>query len=81
MVTNAEGNSQYENSLNNTLTINADAINNASTYYELIAQPYMAHLDINKNPLIGASIWMNRLFDMNSKQLTFLVCPFSVLMH
>ena len=66
MVTNAEGNSQYENSLNNTLTINADAINNASTYYELIAQPYMAHLDINKNPLIGASIWMNRLFDMNS---------------
>ena len=66
MVTNAEGNSQYENSLNNTLTINADAINNASTYYELIAQPYMAHLDINKNPLIGASIWMNRLFEMNS---------------
>ena len=66
MVTNAEGNSQYENSLNNTLTINADAINNASTYYELIAQPYMAHLDMNKNPLIGASIWMNRLFDMNS---------------
>lgn len=43
-VTNAEGNSQYEHSLNNTLSVLTNAINDANTYRELIEMPHMSHL-------------------------------------
>lgn len=64
MVTNAEGNTQFEHSLNNSLTVMVNSINDAPTYDALIAMPHMAHLDITKNPFAAGSNWLNSIFDM-----------------
>lgn len=66
MVTNAEGNTQFEHSLNNSLTVMVNSINDAPTYDALIAMPHMAHLDITKNPFAAGSNWLNSIFDMNN---------------
>jgi hypothetical protein len=63
-VTNAEGNMQFEHTLNNSMTIMINSINNAVNYDALISQPHMSHLDITKNPFAEASIWMKSLFDL-----------------
>lgn len=65
MVTNAEGNTQFEHSLNNTLTITTNAINYAESYQDLIAMPHMAHLDVERNPFARASVWLNSVFVMD----------------
>lgn len=65
MVTNTEGNAQFEHSLNNTLTVMVNTINSAPSYDALIAMPHMAHLDITKNPFAAGGNWLNSLFDMN----------------
>ena len=64
-VTNAEGNSQYEHTLNNTLSIQVNALNSVDSYEELMAIPYMAHLNSSKNTWVTSSIWMNSLFEMD----------------
>ena len=66
MVTNAEGNTQFEYSLNNTLSIMVDAINNVESYDQLIALPYMKHLDRTINPFAAASIWLESIFDFDN---------------
>jgi len=66
MVTNAEGNTQFEHSQNNTLTITVNAINYAKSYQDLIDMPHMAHLDIERNPFAKASIWLNSIFHMDA---------------
>ncbi len=68
MVSNAEGNIQYEHTLNNTLTILSDAINKVASYEELISLPYMSYLDIKRNPFARNSIWLNSLFDMSKPE-------------
>jgi len=65
MVTNAEGNSQFEHSLNNSLTVITNTVNRVNSYDELIQIPYMSYLDINRNPFAKASIWLNSIFDMS----------------
>lgn len=65
MVSNAEGNTQFEHSLNNTLTIMVNSINNAPTYDAMIALPHMANLDVTKNPFAASSIWLDSIFDMS----------------
>lgn len=62
MVTNAAGNTQFEHSLNNSLTVMVNNINMARSYQELIAMPFMSHLDMNRNPFMKASVWLNSLF-------------------
>jgi predicted NAD-dependent protein-ADP-ribosyltransferase YbiA (DUF1768 family) len=67
-VTNAKGDMQFEQSLHNTISIMTSTVNNVKTYAELIALPYMKHLDINKNPMAYASAmdgWLGSIFDMN----------------
>jgi hypothetical protein len=64
-VTNAEGNPQFEHTLNSSLTIMANSINDAKSVDDLIAMPHMAHLDPNRNPLIKNSLWFNSLFDLS----------------
>ena len=64
MVTNAEGNTQFEHSLNNTLTITVNSINAAKDYQSLIGTPHMAHLDIERNPFSEASLWMRSMFHL-----------------
>jgi hypothetical protein len=66
MVSNAEGNTQFEHSLNNSMTVMINAINDAGTYQELIDIPHMAHLDIDENPFAKASIWLNSIFILDS---------------
>jgi len=66
MVSNAEGNTQFEHSLNNSMTVMINAINDAGTYQELIDMPHMAHLDRDKNPFAKASIWLNSIFILDT---------------
>ena len=67
-VTNAEGNTQFEHTLNNSLSVMINAINDAPTYQALMDMPWMRHLDIDRNPFAKASIWFNSIFilDKNS---------------
>jgi hypothetical protein len=67
MVTNAEGNTQFEHTLNNSLTVMVNAINDVSSYEELISLPWMSHLDVKRNPFAKASLWLNSVFNMNDK--------------
>lgn len=62
MVTNAEGNTQFEHTLNNSLTVIINTINNVGSYQELIALPHMNYLDMNRNPFVKASTWLNSIF-------------------
>lgn len=64
--TNAEGNVQFEHTLNNSLTVIANALNDSDSYQELMSLPWMQHLNINRNPSAKASIWLNSLFDMEA---------------
>jgi len=66
-VTNAEGNMQYEHTVNNSMTIMINSINNANSYQELVSQPHMEHLRMdgnNANPFAQASVWMKSLYDL-----------------
>jgi hypothetical protein len=47
-VSNAENNTQYEHSLNNTLSILTNSVNAVNTYAELLATPHLAHLDVRR---------------------------------
>jgi hypothetical protein len=65
MVQNAEGNTQFEHTLNNTLSLMVNAINSAEDYDSLIKLPYMSHLDINRNPNAKYSSMLNSIFKMD----------------
>jgi hypothetical protein len=64
--TNAEGNTQFEHSLNNLLTTITKAVNNPKydNYYTLMKnEPSLQHLQFNRNPLLKGE-WLTRLFDL-----------------
>jgi len=63
MVLNAEGETQFEHSLNNELTIITNTINEVNTYQELITLPWMSHFDIKRNPDAKRSIVLKSLFE------------------
>ena len=71
MVTNAEGNTQFEHSLNNKLSIIVNGINNlqdrpgVSAYQQLVNTPYLSHLAIDKNFNTEASLWMQSMFHLD----------------
>jgi len=71
MVSNAEGNTQFEHSLNNSMTIIVSAINNAVDYQDLINMPHMAHFNIKTNPFAAASNWLNSIFVLDTDGPTF----------
>jgi hypothetical protein len=67
MVTNAEGNTQFEHTLNNSMTIMVNTINEALDYRDLVSKPSMKHLNVNPawgpvNPFAQASNWLNSIF-------------------
>lgn len=68
MVTNAEGNTQFEHSLNNSLTVIVNSINDVGSYQELISLQHMSFLDMNRNPWVKGSTWMNSIFDFNTPE-------------
>jgi len=63
---NAEGNSQYEYSLNNTLSILTDALNTADSFEALISMPHMAQFKEELNAWSKSSATLNSLFDMSN---------------
>ena len=65
MVTNAEGNTQFEHTLNNSMTMMVSSINNAETYQQLIDMPHMEDLNIETNPFAASSIWLQSIFDLD----------------
>lgn len=64
MVSNAEGNTEFEHSLNNSMTMTVNTMNDAENYFDLISQPHMSHLNIENNPFTKASVWMRSMFDL-----------------
>jgi hypothetical protein len=71
MVQNAEGNSQFEHMLNNTMTVVVNTINAVDTYQELIAMPHMSHLDIKRNPEIKHNVMFNSIFNLDENSSSF----------
>ena len=69
MVTNAEGNTQFEHTLNNSMTVMVNAINASKNYFELVDNPHMSHLNIERNPFAAASTWMNSLYVLDQAKL------------
>lgn len=62
MVSNAEGNPQFEHSLNSTMTVLVAAINKANSFKELYEMPHMAHFNPERNPFVNSSIWLKSIF-------------------
>lgn len=67
MVSNAEGNTQFEKSLNNTISIIVNTINQVKTYDELMEMSHMQFLNIETNPWAANSIWLHSIFDFSKK--------------
>jgi len=66
MVTNAENNTQFEHSLNNSMTMMVNTINNSRSYRDLItSNPHMSFLDIKRNPFAKASTWLNSIYKLD----------------
>ena len=68
-VINAEGNLEYEHSLNNFLTIIVNHLNNSTkyeTYNDLIKEKMFSRYNIDKNPLIRNNTLLNSLFYMDT---------------
>ena len=74
MVTTAEGTTQFEQSLHNTISIIISTINEVeddivdnkvvkTAYEKLMSLPHMAHLNIDKNPWAAKSKWLASIFD------------------
>ena len=61
-VVNAENKQQFEHSLNNTMSVVINTINQVSNYAELLQYDYMSYLNIDKNPMVSASVWLNSIF-------------------
>jgi len=69
MVTNAENNTQFEHSLNNSMTMMVNTINNSKSYRDLIlSNPHMSFLDIKRNPFAKASAWLNSVYKLDVKE-------------
>ena len=62
---NAEGNRQYENVLNNTITIIKNGLNEGNTFEEFYNKPEFAHYNPNRNPMVRHSLMFKKLFGDN----------------
>lgn len=65
MVTNAEGNTQFEQSLHNTISVMLASINEVDSYAQLMTLPHMQYLNVKNNPFAAASVWLNSIFNMD----------------
>lgn len=65
MFTNAAGDSKYELSKNSTITQIINAINEVSSFSELVARPEYQHFGMDLNSFVTSSIRFNTLFDFS----------------
>jgi len=70
MGVNASGDKQSEKSLNSSLTVMINALNNATSYDELLRIPGMEVFDVDNNPFAAASPWLVDMFNLESTDLT-----------
>lgn len=69
MVTNASGDTQYEHSLQSSISKMITAINSVSDYNELMTKyPYMSYLDIQRNPFAKSSRMLAAIFDFSTPE-------------
>jgi hypothetical protein len=64
-VTNAEGNMQFEHTLNNSMSIMINSVNESANYQELISKDYMSHLNVDNNPFAESSLWLKSMFKLD----------------
>lgn len=69
---NAKGTMQYGLSLNNTLINTNHWLSRTRNYSEIIDSEEAQYLNISNNPHIKNSIFLNLLFDMDSKSTTYI---------
>lgn len=69
MTSNAEGNAQFEHTLNNTMTTFVNDLNNAENYYDVINQPHLSHVNVTNNPFSNYNGIMNQLFYLDINNL------------
>ena len=62
---NAEGNRQYENVLNNSITIIKNGINEGDTFKDFYSKPEFAHYNPARNPAVRNSLIFKKLFGNN----------------
>ncbi len=65
MVQNAEGNTQFEHTLNNTMTVVVNTINAVNDYDELMLIDYMQEFNIERNPELKYNKMLNSIFDLD----------------
>ena len=65
-ITNVDGNLEHDISLNNSITQLFKELNdpNKKTYEEIVSQPHMAHLNIERNPHAKYNMLFNSMFDL-----------------
>jgi hypothetical protein len=67
---NASGDKQSEKSLNSSLTVMINTLNNVSSYDELLRTPGMEMFDVDNNPFAAASPWLVDMFNLESTDVT-----------
>ena len=68
MVTTAKGTTQFEKSLNNTISVIVATLNHVDSYAELMGLDYsfMKYLDVDINPFAKSSKILNSIFDLSN---------------
>lgn len=64
----SEGTMKHGIRLNNTMTIMVNKLNNATSYNDIINDPAMQHLNIFNNPYVRGSLFLNRLFQLDTSR-------------
>lgn len=68
----AEGTMQYGLSLNHWLGTNTYSLSRTENYQQILDNPATAHLNVNNNPNIKNSIFLNTLFNLDPKSSNYL---------
>lgn len=70
MVTTADGNTKFEQSLNSSMSVMVTSVNSvedteeSSAYEKLTQMPHMAKFDIDKNPNAQRYVWLTNMFNI-----------------
>lgn len=71
MVTTASGTTQFEHTLNSSMSILVTDINDAEDYQELISKPHLRQFDISVNPNAKRYAWLRNMFELDEESPEF----------
>ena len=69
MVSNAEGNSQFEHQLNNSMSMLINDVNDSKDYFDVINKPHLEHLNVEKNPWSNYNTLMSQMFYLDKNKI------------